>query len=316
MEGELVLILSVSRRTDIPAFYLEWFSRRLREGYVLVRNPMNYRQVSRVSLEPETVDCIVFWTKDPRRILKKLDLFAKYTYYFHITITGYDASIEPGVSDKLEILRAFQQLAKVVGKERTIWRYDPIILSPKLDVAFHQRQFTYLAETLADSTERCVISFLDLYRKIALRMRPLTVTLPNAEMILEVATALAEIAQQRGLVIEACAETIDLTPVGIHPGKCIDGELIERLLGRSLNLGKDPNQRSHCGCVASVDIGAYNTCGHGCLYCYANHSAELVQRNMRAHHLDSPLLVGELQPGDRIIDRRTGKAVEKQLHLF
>lgn len=298
------MILSVSRRTDIPAFYSEWFWSRLKEGYVLVRNPMNAHQVSRVSLDPRLIDCICFWTKDPSQMLPNLELLADYHYYFQITITGYDAPIEPGLASKEEIVASFKELAKKLGKARTIWRYDPIIITEKLDKAFHLRQFARLATLLADSTEKCVISFVDLYKKTKRNTKSLGPLLMDEEHILDLAAGLAELAQAFGLTLETCSEQVDLTPFAIKPGKCIDDALISRITGRPLKTAKDPNQRQHCGCVTSIDIGTYNTCAHGCIYCYANFSPGTVRKNLKRHNPLSPLLVGEIGPEDRVTERK------------
>ena len=311
------MILSVSRRTDIPAFYSGWFFKRLQEGYVLVRNPMNARQVSRIALTPKVIDCIVFWTKDPTAMLESLHLLEDYRYYFQITITGYGLSVEPKVPPKDKVIASFKELSNRIGKEKTIWRYDPIIVTKEFTVEYHVREFSRLAHTLSGYTERCVISFLDLYKKTERNMRPLGETLMSEATILCLAELLAPIAKEYGLVLETCSEVIDLpTSLGVRPGRCIDPDLISRTLGQQLSVGKDPNQRPACGCASSIDIGAYNTCTHGCLYCYANFNQKVVDDQIRLHNPSSPLLVGELGPGDKVTDRDMKSLVSSQRTLF
>ncbi len=309
------MILSVSRRTDIPALYPAWFFNRLREGFALVRNPMNFHQVGKILLCPSLIDCIVFWTKDPRRMLPYLEALRGYNFYFQITLTGYDRHIERNVPDKDQIAAAVCELAKKIGKERVIWRYDPIIVTDKLDADYHRREFARLAERLQGSTERCVISFVDLYRKTKRNLKDIK-PLTDQAALYQVAELLSAEAKKRGLRLETCSEKIELGSLGIGHGKCIDDQLIARISGRPLAVGIDPNQRAECGCVTSLDLGAYNTCTHGCLYCYANHSARTAAENAARHNPHSPLLIGEINPEDRIVKRKMKSYFTEQLSLF
>lgn len=298
------MILSVSRRTDIPAFYSEWFFNRIKEGYVLVRNPMNYNQVSNVSLDPKLIDCIVFWTKDPLNILTRLEELKDYKYYFQITITPYDKKIEKNIRNKEDIIETFKELSKKIGKEKVIWRYDPIILSEDITIDYHLEKFETFAEKLSGYTELCIISFLDFYRKTERNMkliRPLNI---SKEDMLNIGEKLSKIAKLYNIRMETCSEEIDLSSFGIKHSKCIDDNLISRIVGQNLNIDKDKNQREICGCVSSIDIGAYNTCNHGCLYCYANFSANTVKKNSVKHNKNSAFLCGEEEKNDKISDRK------------
>jgi len=310
------LILSVSRRTDIPAFYTEWFFNRLKEGYVLVRNPMNYHQVSRVNLTPDVIDCIVFWTKDPTNMLDKLDLLKEYDYYFQITINPYDSQIERNVPQKEHIIESFKRLSVSIGKKRTIWRYDPIILTDRIDLAYHQKYFDILASKLKDYTERCIISFVDMYRKTERNMDSINASAVSRKDMMDIGKILSGIASGYGLRIEACSEPVDLSSAGIKPAKCIDEMLVAEITGRIINVQKDKNQRDICGCAESIDIGAYNTCKHGCLYCYANYSDTAVKNNSIKHDPKSPMLIGNIEPEDRITDRKMVPYRENQLRLL
>ena len=288
------MILSISRRTDIPARYADWFFRRVEEGFVLVRNPMNPRQLRRISITPETVEGIVFWTKDPRPMLARLDILEPYPYYFQFTLTSYGKDIEPGLPSKNDVLiPAFQRLSDLIGPHRVIWRYDPILLGGKYTPEYHLRYFEAMAKRLSGYTETCVISFLDLYRNTAknLSFLPAAPVLPETQQFL--GRNIAEIAAAFGFSVSTCCESIDLSACGIAHSRCIDGALLCRIAGRTISARKDPNQRPGCFCDAAVDIGAYDTCTNGCLYCYANHAPGTLKRNLALHDPASPLLVGQ-----------------------
>ncbi len=310
------MIISASRRTDIPTYYSEWFMNRIKEGYVLVRNPLNAHQVSRISLNPEVVDAIVFWTKNPLPMLEKLPLLKDYMYYFQFTLNAYEQDVETGVPLKHKyILPAFQRLADMLGPKRVIWRYDPIFLNGKYTMDYHLRNFAKLAKKLAPYTQKCTISFLDMYVKTERNVAGLNIQPWTLELQDNMAKQLAEIAHSYGLEIATCAEGIDLDKYGIKHAHCIDGELLADLLGSPLKVGKDKNQRQECGCVDSIDIGAYNTCRNGCHYCYANFNCKMVRDNLYRHNAQSPLLLGELLPDDKVTERKMHSLLERQLGL-
>jgi len=289
------MIVSVSRRTDIPAHFSDWFFRRLRIGWACSSNPMNPKQVRVVSLRPQDVDGFVFWTKNPIPMLDRLPLLAPYPYYFQFTLTSYGRDLEPGLPSKNDVLvPAFQQLARMLGPDRVIWRYDPIILTPTYTAAYHLRWFEALAKRLEGCTRKCVISFVDDYRHLAKTARALQFQPIEAAQMQELAAALAAIAARHGMRMESCAEAIDLSACGIEHGRCIDAALLSRIAGRPIEAMPDRNQRGACGCAASVDIGMYDSCLNGCRYCYANHSPAALQRNLAAHDPNSPLLYGQL----------------------
>lgn len=307
------MILSVSRRTDIPAFYSEWFFNRIKEGYVLVRNPMNYNQVSKVSLDPNLIDCIVFWTKDPLNILKRLDELQAYNYYFQITLTPYNKKIERNIRDKDEVVKSFKELSGKIGKEKVIWRYDPIILSNNITIDYHLEKFEKFAQNLSRYTELCIISFLDLYKKTERNMKLLQPLQISKEDMFLIGEEFTKIAKKYDIRIETCSEEIDLSHFNIASSKCIDDNLISRIVGQQLNIGKDKNQREACGCVTSIDIGAYNTCKHGCIYCYANFSARSVNNNIIRHNKNSPFLYGNIEENDKITDRKMESYMTKYI---
>lgn len=286
------MILSASRRTDIPAFFGEWLLNRMRAGEVCVRNPMNHSQVSRIPLDPRKVECVVFWTKDPRnfiRYLREIDALG-YKYYFLFTINAYDRTIERGLRDKGEIIDTFVELADTIGAEKVVWRYDPIAISPVYAPEYHVKWFERAASRLRGHTERCVISFVDRYGAVKKSMDERGLREPSVEEMEFVAEKFAEICAACGIEARSCCEKIDLEKYGIKRNKCVDDQLIARITGKKISGAKDRSQRTLCGCVKSRDIGAYDTCGHGCAYCYANASDAEVRANRSNYDPDSSLL--------------------------
>lgn len=310
------MIISASRRTDIPAFYPDWFINRLKAGFLLVRNPMNRIQVSRITLTPDTVDCIVFWTKNPLPILRYLHLIDRYNYYFHFTITPYDSSIEMNLPKKSELIETFKRLSDAIGPERVIWRYDPVFYTGRYDYNFHLRSFEKLAGALSGYTERCMYSFLTVYKKCEKNMKEISFSRPGINDIIKLSESFSEISASSKIKLQTCAENIDLTDFAISGGKCIDDELITRMSGRKLAIPKDQNQREACRCVSSIDIGAYNTCTHRCIYCYANYDHDQAMRNYHEHNPGSELISGELAGNEIIRERKDFTKNNEQLKLF
>ena len=311
------MILSVSRRTDIPNYYSEWFFNRIKEKFVYARNPMNLHQVSKIDLSPEVVDCIVFWTKNPEPMMERLDELNEYQYYFQFTLTGYGKDIERNVPHKKEvIIPTFQELSRRIGKEKVIWRYDPILFTEKYTPEYHLKAFEQIANALNGYTKKCVISFVDTYAKNKKSMVELGVRELDKEQIQEFARQLSQIAMRNHMEIASCAEEIDLEACGIKHNSCIDRELIERIIGCKLNASKDKNQRRECGCIESIEIGTYNTCKNGCRYCYANESDASVWNTCKRYHAESPILCGEITENDKISIRKVKSLKEEQLSLF
>ncbi len=310
------LIISASRRTDIPAFYSDWFFNRIADGYVLVRNPMNLHQIGRVSLSPEVVDCIVFWTKNPERMIPGLDLLKEYMYYFHFTLNPYDSTVEKNVPNKETLIDIFIRLSEKLGENRVIWRYDPIIISHEFGLEYHLEHFDYLASRLNKHTKKCIISFVDFYARAKKKLNAMDAKeLRNIE-IKSIASKLSSIARGYSLKLETCAEVIDLEEYEIGYSRCIDSELIGELLGTKIDVAKDKNQRAACGCATSIDIGVYNSCSHNCAYCYANYNKGLMKKNIDAYDVNSPLLCSKVGPEDKIYERKIQSYVIRQLDMF
>jgi len=284
------MIISASRRTDIPAFYSQWFMNRIRARTCLVANPFNARQVSRVSLDPADVDVVVFWTRHPRpmfRHLAELDRLG-YRYTFQYTLLGYPRLIDRGAPSLAVSISAFRELAQRIGPERITWRYDPIFLSNLTDTSYHRSRYRHIAEALRGCTHRSVISIMERYRKIERRLKGLqSVGVEPAEVPSDewagLFRDLADAARQNGMNLSACAAEMDLSPFGIEPGRCIDADALSRIFGLHLHPLKDPSQRKACGCTVSRDIGAYDTCSFGCVYCYATGSLVRARANRRRH---------------------------------
>lgn len=311
------MILSVSRRTDIPSYYSDWFFNRIKEGFVYVRNPMNLHQVSRIELSPDVVDCIVFWTKNPGPMLDRLDELAAYNYCFQFTLTGYGRDMECNVPHKRErMIPVFKELSGRIGKKRVIWRYDPIIFTKVYTPEYHLNAFRQLASALNGYTEKCVISFVDVYTKIQKKLEVLDWYEPEEKELREFAVSISRIAKSNGMETGSCAENIDLDSCGIKHNCCIDKTLIEYITGCKLKAGKDRNQRKECGCMESIDIGAYNTCKNGCQYCYANYSGKSVERNYSKHDPASPVLCGMILEEDKVTERKVRSLKERQISLF
>ncbi len=312
------MILSASRRTDIPAFYSDWMLNRLKEGYVLVPNPRNPYRLSRVQLSPEIVDCIVFWTKNPKVMISKLDTISAmgYDFYMQFTLTPYGRDVEEYLPDKKELIATFQELGARLGPDRIIWRYDPVILTGGMDVAYHLRCFDRMAGLLQGSTNKCIFSFLDFYARLKTPLREFGALPIQEEEMYRIGEGFSRIAQKYGIQLSACCESADLSRFGITRASCIDGDLIEKLTGCSLRKRRDTGQRPGCSCMESVDIGSYDSCVHGCKYCYGVFSLERARRNSESHDPNAPVLFGTL-PEDAIITERPVKSLKDgQMDFF
>jgi hypothetical protein len=271
---------------------------RLREGFVYVKNPFNANQISKVAITKDVVDCIVFWTKDPQPILKYLPDIDEmgYNYYFQVTITPYDTRYEKNVREKKEIADTFIELSDILGKERVILRYDPIFLAGKYTLKYHIRAFQSICDKLNPYTNKVIFSFVDGYKKTVHNTKDAPIQeLTNSDM-LKIAEAFSEITKPYGLLLETCAEKIQLTNYGISPARCIDGDLIQSIIGYEIsNKSVRDDNREACGCMKCIDIGQYDTCTHGCTYCYANINKDKAQENYNNHNPLSPMLVGSYE---------------------
>ncbi len=308
------MIISTGMRTDIPAFYSKWFLNRIKEGFVYVRNPYYQNQVTKYLLNPEVVDCICFCTKNPIPLLPNLNELNKFRQFWFVTITPYEKDFEPNVPNKEKVIEAFKEISKRVGINGIGWRYDPIFYNENYTLQKHISEFEKIANQLKGYTNSCVISFLDMYEKVkrnAPGIRP-----PSKEEQLELGKALSKIAKENGITIRTCCEGTHLAQFGIDVSGCQTKEVIERAIGVQLNPPNRKNARAICSCLLGQDIGAYNTCGHLCKYCYANMDKQIVINNMKNHNPDSPFLIGNLQKGDKITQAKQVSFINFQTSLF
>jgi hypothetical protein len=306
------MIISASRRTDIPAFFGEWFINRLDAQEVLVRNPMNSNQVTRIPLTPENIEAIVFWTKDPTNFLKYINKIQDmgFKFYFQFTLTTYDNLIELNVKSKSGIIDTFIELSKLVGKNRVIWRYDPIFINDKYTIEYHQKWFEYLCERISPYTRKCVISFVDEYSFLKNKFKTNDIKELDESKMRDIAGKLNSIALKFNLSLSTCSEKIDLSDIGICHNKCIDELVINEITNKKVIYKKDPIQREECGCMISRDIGAYSTCGHNCLYCYASRKGNSSLFGL--YDPNSPLLCDSLNGTEKIIDFIEKKSLKKK----
>ncbi len=307
------MIINTGQRTDIPAFYAEWFANRLREGFVLVRNPYNPLMVSRYRLDPSLVDVIGFCTKNPAPMFPYRDLLEDYGQYWFVTITPYGRDIEPNVPDKHRLLDDFKRLSETVGIRSVGWRYDPIFLSERYTEEYHLKAFEKIAKALDGYTETAVISFIDLYPKVQ-RNFPEARAVPGDKR-LSLGRELISIALSHGMTVKPCAEGDELAAFGADCGGCMRISDYERAIGRHLNVPKRKGARAECACYLACDIGAYNTCRHLCRYCYANADPETVIKNSRLHDPASPFLIGGLRDGDIIHNVPQKSWIDEQFRL-
>lgn len=272
------MVLSVSRRTDIPALYSDWFLDRVKERFILTANPFFPNgKVAKILIEPVrvtenllggkevtgNVDGIMFWTKNPKPMFDRLHELDEFKYYFHFTLNLYDEKIEVNVPPFNERIKIFQELSKRIGPDRVIWRYDPILLSNDHDIAWHIKQMEYMAKELSGHTERCMTSFL-------IPGKNKSIWPPNKQQQDELLREFARITQTNGMQLYTCAIGDDWSKYGIKKAQCTDPELFSKLTGGKIKTKRLDGTRKHCGCMPCVDVGVYNTCTHDCVYCYAN----------------------------------------------
>ena len=273
------MILNTGSRTDIPTYFSDWFYKRIEEGYVMVRNPYYPEQVTRHVLNPSVVDVLVFCTKNPQPMISRLERLSTYNMFWFVTITPYGREIEPFVPPKEKVIESFRQLSEMTGREKMSWRYDPVFITEKYSVDYHISCFAEMTEKLRGYTGQCVVSFLDLYEKTKRNFREARgVTRDEQERIIE---AFAGIAKANGLQVP-----------------------------------KKKTAREACSCLLGADIGVYNTCGHGCLYCYANYDRKSVEENRKRHDVNSPLLIGHLKETDHVKEAQQKSFKDIQMRLF
>lgn len=292
--GRRILIISASRRTDIPAYYAGWFMACIRAGFCDVPNPYQSSQVTRVDLRPEAVDAIVFWTRNPGPLMPYLDELDNlgYRYYFQYTILDNPRPLEKRAPTMAAGVKTFTRLAERIGAARLIWRYDPILFTPVMDSAFHMKAYERISNALRGCTRRSVVSIMNRYRKSEkrfaqlekYRLSPYSNEDKIQAQIDDLMPFIVSIARKNGMEITSCAEDHDISVDGIKAGKCVDDDLLREVFGIEVNHAKDPNQRAACLCRLSKDIGQYDTCLSGCAYCYATRDFSQARQNYLSIH--------------------------------
>lgn len=294
------MILNVSGRTDIVAFYTPWFIKRLKEGFVDVRNPFNEAQVSRIYFDD--VEAIVFCTKNPRPIIPYLKEIKK-PILFHVTLTGYKKDIEVNVKDKKEIIEDIKEISKIIGKRNVYVRYDPIFLNDKYTVYYHIKAIKRLALLLDGYIEKIIISFIDDYKNVRKNEKALNYREFTEEDYETLGVNIAKVCHEHKIRVHTCFEKRNLVEYGFDEEVCLSHELAYMLTGK-----KYPNWKARkeglCNCVNIVDIGVFNTCSHFCKYCYANFKEEDVLKNRKLHDVNSTMLIGSLKETDKVSIRR------------
>lgn len=308
------MIINTGQRTDIPAFYSEWFANRLKEGFVCVRNPYNPNQVSRYHIDPSVVDVIGFCTKNPAPMFRYMDLLKDYGQYWFFTITPYGRDIEPNVPDKHQLIEDFKRLSGIVGVESVGWRYDPVFISERYTEEYHLSAFEQIATALDGYTETAVISFLDLYPKVRRNFPEAREV--SKEQRLRLGKRFVEIAVSHGMTLKPCAEGDELAVYGADCGGCMRLSDYEKAIGKRLKAPKKKRARAECSCYLACDIGVYNTCKHLCRYCYANAGREKVLAQSKMHDSQSPFLIGNYKDDDKIHDVPQKSWIDEQMTLF
>ena len=309
------MIINTGQRTDIPAFYAKWFMNRIREGYVLVRNPYYPNLVSKFKLNPDVVDVIGFCTKNPRPMFPYLDELKPFGQFWYVSITGFDKDLEPNVPSIKQAIEDFKYLSKKVGKNAVGWRYTPIIVNDKYTVEYHIKTFKYIAQELSEYTSLAIFGFVDIYDKLK-RNHP-EIKEVSQEDVITIAKAFKNIADQYHLDLRLCSKEKWLKEYDIDVEGCMRIEDYERSINTSLDVKEKMQARKgYCACYLSNDIGAYNSCMHLCTYCYANSNKENIIRNYQNHDDNSPLLVGHLNPNDKIREAKQESYINKNITLF
>ena len=295
------MILNISGRTDIVAFYSDWLMNRLKEGFVDVRNPFNPKMVSRILMDD--VDLLFFCTKNPIPILDKLKDIKK-KMYFHVTLTSYKKDIEPNLPDKKDIIASIKKLSNIIGKDNVVIRYDPVFISDKYSLDYHVKSFDRLCELLDGYVSKILISFIDDYKNVRNNYRTLKYKKFTEDDYKTIGTSFYESAKKHNIAVHTCNEERNLTEYGFIKEDCLSKELAFKLTGKIYKKEWKARKSPYCRCVQMADIGVYNSCKHFCKYCYANYDEKQVNDNYNKHNPKSSLLIGELQDDDVIKVRK------------
>ena len=309
------MIINTGQRTDIPAFYSKWFINRIKEGYVLVRNPYYPKNVTKFILNPDVVDVIGFCTKNPRPMFNYLDLIKEYGQFWYISITGFERDLEPNVPPIDQVIEDFKYLSNKIGKNAIAWRYTPIIINDKYTKERHIKTFEYIAKSLSGYTNLVTYGFVDIYPKLEKNHPEIKDT--DDETKIEITKEFLKIAKKYNMNLRLCSKEKWLEQYGVDIKGCMRLEDYENSINKNLNIKKRMDARKgYCACLLSNDIGMYNSCPHLCTYCYANGNKNMVINNYKLHDENSPLLIGHISKDDIIKDANQESYIDKTITLF
>lgn len=313
------MILNIGGRTDIVNYYTEWFMNRVHEGYVYSRNPLFQNNISKYSLEPKEIDCLMMCSKNYKPILKYMDeLNSKYRLICHYTITAYGKDVEPNVPDIDESIDTLIKLSNIIGKEKVIWRYDPLLITNNYSIDHIITTFDKMAKQITPYVQRALFSFVEMYKKLEINM-PEIIAFTEEDKI-KLVTEFGKIAKKYNLYLQTCGTDLNYEEYGIHKSGCTTTAILEQASNVKYKNLKEGHMRKGCHCIPSRDIGAYDTCLNGCKYCYANKRPNFAKENYKLHNPNSPLLLGEIKDTDVIknADQKSfiiGNKIE-QIELF
>lgn len=293
------MIINTGSRTDTVQYYSDWLLKRFDEGFVFSRNPLFPNKVTRYELNPDVLDCVVFCSKNYEPILNRLTKITnRFNTYFHYTITAYDKDIEPNVPSIDESIETLIKLAEIVGRQRIAWRYDPILLTEKYTRELHYKTFDYMAEKLSPYIDRCIFSFVEMYKKLKTNM-PEIILLTNNDKT-EIAQNIGRIATKHNMVIQTCATVGNYEQYGILNSGCMTAEILGKANNINFKKIRHGGNRQGCNCIENRNIGDYDTCPNGCKYCYANQNPQIAKENYEKHNPNDLMILGNLNPADEV----------------
>lgn len=302
------MVINVSGRTDIVAFYMDWFLRRIEEGYFMVRNPFYPKLVHKINYED--VDLIVFCTKNPKNLLLNIDKITK-PFIVHVTLTPYERDIEPNVPPVRDVVETIKELSKRIGKDRVFIRYDPVFLNDKYTMDYHIKAFEKITNALDGCTKTIIISFIDYYKNVDANMDTLKVKPFSEEDYEAIGKNFSFFASKHGMSVQTCAEERTLFEYGFIQNDCVTEELVEHFTGKTIKEKWTARRDKNCNCIHMYDVGEYNTCKHYCKYCYANFSEKDIERRVKLHGSGSPILIGRVNSDDIVREVKKEKTVKE-----
>ncbi len=298
-EHENKMIINTGSRTDTVQYYSDWLLKRFEEGFVYSRNPRFPQIVTRFELDPKVLDCVVFCSKNYEPILDRLtEITDRFNTYFHYTITAYSKDVEPNVPSIDKSIETLIKLSKIVGKQRIAWRYDPILLTKKYTKQVHYETFAYMAKRLSPYIDRCIFSFVDMYKKLKTNM-PEIIFLSDVDKN-EIAKNIGAIAQKYNMIIQTCATGENYEQYGIFQSGCMTSDILGKANNITFKKVRHSGNRQGCRCIENRNIGDYDTCPNGCRYCYANQNPQIAQENYKKHNPNDLMILGNLKPTDEI----------------